>query len=108
MSFMFSGNKKIQELDLSSFSSKSLKYIPTSMFEYMGKLTTIYVANNFDLSNVDTPNPELNYSGDKYAIFTGCSKLKGGNGTKWTSSLVSVTYGRIDKQGQPGYFTLKQ
>lgn len=40
-------------------------------------------------------------------MFTSATKLVGGNGTKFNSSYEDATYARIDKEGEPGYFTLK-
>jgi hypothetical protein len=41
-------------------------------------------------------------------MFTGCVKLKGGNSTAYSADNVDGKYAVIDKEGQPGYFTLKQ
>ena len=40
-------------------------------------------------------------------MFADCTKLKGGNGTVFNSSYQDKTYARVDKDGQPGYFTAK-
>ena len=40
-------------------------------------------------------------------MFSGCTKLKGGNGTIYNSNYTNKTYACVDKDGQPGYFTLK-
>jgi hypothetical protein len=40
-------------------------------------------------------------------MFYGCTKLKGGNNTAYNSSYKDKTYARVDKVGQPGYFTAK-
>lgn len=38
-------------------------------------------------------------------MFYGCTKLVGENGTIYDSSHVDKEYARIDKTGEPGYFT---
>ena len=40
-------------------------------------------------------------------MFTDCTQLKGGNTTAYNSSKTDKTYARVDKAGQPGYFTAK-
>ena len=40
-------------------------------------------------------------------MFYNCTKLKGGNGTAFDSNYKDKTYARVDKAGQPGYFTAK-
>jgi len=40
-------------------------------------------------------------------MFTGCTALVGGSGTPFSSSYTDKTYARIDRAGQPGYFTAK-
>ena len=91
---MFTGCYKLTELDLSSFDTAKVTDI-WGMFGGNGQLTTIYVS---DLWNTDN----VRYSG---YMFENCSKLVGGNGTVYNSSKIDKTYARIDKPGQPGYFT---
>lgn len=38
-------------------------------------------------------------------MFTGATKLVGGNGTVYNSSYIDATYARIDKEAEPGYLT---
>jgi hypothetical protein len=40
-------------------------------------------------------------------MFDACTKLKGGNNTTYNASRINATYARVDKAGQPGYFTAK-
>lgn len=40
-------------------------------------------------------------------MFTGDTKLKGGNGTGYDDAHTDSEYARIDKEGKPGYFTKK-
>lgn len=37
--------------------------------------------------------------------FGDCTSLVGGNGTAYNSSNVSYTYAKVDREGNPGYFT---
>lgn len=67
------------------------------MFTDCGNLETIYVANEFDTSKVETSQ----------AMFQWDSKLIGGNGTKYNVSHINKNYAKIDKEGQQGYFTYK-
>jgi hypothetical protein len=41
-------------------------------------------------------------------MFFGCTSLVGGNGTVYDANHIDVEYARIDKPGQPGYFTQKE
>ena len=38
-------------------------------------------------------------------MFNGCTSLVGGNGTAYNSSHTNGEYARIDRVGNPGYFT---
>lgn len=38
-------------------------------------------------------------------MFNGSIELEGQNGTGFSRDHVDSEYGRIDKEGQPGYFT---
>lgn len=60
-------------------------------------LTTIYVSNSW----VTTKMLETDVA------FSNNVNLVGGNGTKFNSSNVSVSYARVDTSSTPGYFTLK-
>lgn len=42
------------------------------------------------------------------AVFDGCSKLVGGNGTVYDSTHTDATYARIDTAENPGYLTKKE
>ena len=98
MSDMFEYTGNITTIDLSSFDFSNVKDID-GIFYNANKLTTIYVNNNTNLSNVEKGNN----------VFKGCTKLVGGSGTVYNSSIVDKSYARIDNpsDGKPGYFTLK-
>ena len=72
------------------------------MFSNCSSLRTIYVSNKWNLEKV----VDFEYSRNKF--FAECKSLVGGNGTKFNSSITGKTYARIDKPGQPGYFTYKE
>ena len=38
-------------------------------------------------------------------MFTGSTKLVGGNGTRYSTAHVNQEYARLDVNGTPGYFT---
>ena len=83
-------------LDLSSFNTQNVNSM-TSMFFY-SKIKTIYASLNFVTSQVAASQE----------IFKDNEKLKGGNSTVYSDGNPrDKTYARIDKAGQPGYFTAK-
>ena len=102
MSAMFMGCTNIKTLDLSNFDTSNVTAMGGSgtnlgMFGHCTNLTTIYVSNKFVVSKVTNSDN----------MFLNDEKLVGGNGTKYNSSKIDKTYARIDKSGQPGYFTKK-
>ena len=96
MSVMFL-RTNVTSLDLSSFDTSKVANM-NNMFSSMSNLTTIYVSDKFDVTNVR----ESSY------MFYGNTKLKGGNGTTYNDSYRDKTYARIDTASTPGYFTAKQ
>ena len=92
---MFYNCASLEEIDISSLSSKSAAQCG-NMFRGCSALTSICVRVDFDLSAI----------GSQW-VFTGATKLVGGNGTKYNSNNSSSLYARIDDDGHPGYFTLK-
>ena len=83
-------------LDLSSFNTQNVNSM-TSMFFY-SKIKTIYASLKFVTSQVAASQE----------IFKDNEKLKGGNGTAYSDGNPrDKTYARIDRAGQPGYFTAK-
>ena len=116
-------NSKATTLDLSNFNTSNVTNME-SMFD--GSQATTLDLSNFDTSNVinmsrmfnSSTNLKTIYSSDKFNtnnvrysvtnMFTGCTSLVGGAGTKYNSSYVDKTYARIDGgTSNPGYFTLK-
>ena len=93
---MFYDMQELEELDISSFSSENIN----SFFQIFSgnlKLKTIYVSPEFDLSTKTLSDD----------IFGKDNLLVGGNNTSFISSNKSSLYARIDRDGTPGYFTLK-
>ena len=61
-------------------------------------LKTIYASDKFNTDNVTNSS----------YMFTSCTNLVGGSGTKYNSSYTDKTYARIDGgTSNPGYFTAK-
>ena len=82
-------------LDVSNFDTSNVTNMST-MFRSALNLKTIYVSNKFNTDKVT-------YSTN---MFSGCTNLVGGAGTKYNSSYVDKTYARIDGgTSNPGYFT---
>ncbi|MCR5806928.1 MAG: DUF285 domain-containing protein [Oscillospiraceae bacterium] len=84
-------------IDISGFELKKTESI-NFMFYGCGKLTAVYVSDEWDGSKVE----------GQYNVFVDCNKLKGGKGTKYSDDYVDGDYARIDSKGAPGYFTKKQ
>ena len=97
MKMMFTNCSALTSLDLSSFDASGASDI-SFMFSNCKTLETIFVAPGVDWSSVQTSTN----------MFISCSKLTGGNGTKYDQTKIDAAYARIDGlNGQPGYFTDK-
>ena len=97
MGYMFS-DSKATTLDVSNFDTSNVTDMGY-MFYNSTNLKTIYVSNKFNTDKVT-------YSTN---MFSGCTNLVGGAGTKYNSSYVDKTYARIDGgTSNPGYFTKAQ
>ena len=69
-----------------------------SMFEYCPKLTTIYVSETWDMSNVS----------DGWYMFNGTYNILGEKGTTYDENNTGETYAHVDEgASNPGYLTLK-
>ena len=96
MSNMFSGSQATT-LDVSSFDTSSVTDM-RYMFYNSANLKTIYVSSKFNTDVVTSSND----------MFSNCTNLIGGAGTKYDSTKVDKTYARIDGgTSSPGYFTAK-
>ena len=81
-------------IDVSSFDTSKVTDM-NSMFYGGDNLETIYASSKFVTTAVS----------DSEVMFEGSTSLVGGAGTKYNSSYTDKTYARIDKSGNPGYFT---
>ena len=71
-----------------------------SMFDGCTGLTTIYVGDEWSTVTIRS------YWGQD--MFTNCTSLVGGAGTRWDEIHTDYTYARIDGgSDNPGYFTAK-
>ncbi|MBE5859343.1 MAG: BspA family leucine-rich repeat surface protein [Butyrivibrio sp.] len=91
----------IETVDISGWDLRSVTDARMT-FVNCSKLKTIYATEDVVFpSGANTDS-----------LFGGCSSLKGGSGTAYTSSVTNRTYARIDKRSDgdnslKGYFTLK-
>lgn len=102
MAGMFVGCSALTELDLSNFDTSKVGSM-LNMFQNCSSLQTIYVSDKFvtsglALSTVTDAGTDM---------FDGCTNLKGGNGTEYSTSYKDYTYAVIDTDTTPGYFTSK-
>ena len=94
MSWMFS-RSQATTIDLSSFDTSKVTNM-SYMFYKATNLKTIYGSSKFVTTAVT----------DSTDMFSDCTALVGGAGTKYNSSYVGKTYARIDGgTSNPGYFT---
>ena len=104
MNRMFFDCNSLTELDLSNFDTVCVTRME-DMFLVCSKLTTIYVSEYNSTSQKGWTTE--NVTDSTGMMFSACSKLVGGNGTKFSSSHTDKTYARIDTADTPGYFTKK-
>lgn len=95
MQYAFTSCTGLAELDFRGFDPSSLTNVYMA-FVSCSNLTTIYADATWAL-------PASGVSGT--STFYNCSKLVGGNGTAYSSSMTGYAYFRIDKSGQAGYLT---
>jgi surface protein len=87
----------LEVVDLSSFNTAALRNTG-SMFGGCDKLTTVYVGDGWDLSNVTAHG----------SMFSGCTGLVGANGSTVADlKAVDKTYACVDTAENPGYLTYK-
>ncbi len=94
LDYMFYKCSELTVLDLSSFDTSSIES-SRSAFEGDSKLTTVYVGDGWDMSNVSSSSK----------MFSDCKNIVGGNGTTYHSGHVNAAYARIDTTETPGYLT---
>ena len=94
LSYMFYGCKALTSLTFDSdFSTANVTNI-SYMFYNCAKLKTIY-SNDWNKAKITSQNN----------CFTGCSVLKGGKGTVYSSSMATGEYAKVDNTNSKGYFT---
>lgn len=94
---MFGVCKKLTSLDLSGFNTAQVTDMG-AMFWKCSELQTIYVGEGWSIAAVTGSS----------RMFEDCTKLKGGQGTKYSSSHVEKPYAHIDGgTNNPGYFSEK-
>lgn len=91
---MFDNCSNLKELYLGGFSTSKANDLE-KMFNGCSALTTIYILNLWNTDNVANSTD----------MFTGCSNLVGGNGTRFNAEKTDKSYARIDVTGKPGYMT---
>ena len=101
MGHMFQECNVLTALDLSRFDTANVTSMGC-MFEGCYKLKTIYASDKFTTASV----PEREYENSRN-MFSVCTSLVGGNGTKFNASHTDKEYARIDAPDAPGYFTAK-
>ena len=101
MSAMFLECSGLTSLDVSKFDTS--KVINMSiMFYTCNSLSKIYVSEYNETTGKGWTTKNVT---DSDNMFTGATKLVGGNGTVYNFSNRDATYARIDKEGEPGYLT---
>ncbi len=103
MGYMFYSCRSLTSLDVSNFDTSKVTNM-SDMFAYCSKLSKIYVSEYNETTGKGWTTKNVT---DSDKMFISATKLVGGNGTVYNSSNIDATYARIDKEGEPGYFTLK-
>ena len=94
MQQMFANMVQLKKLDLSSFDTSKVTNM-SWMFSNDSNLETIIVSDNFQTEQVE----QSGY------MFSNNIKLVGGNGTLYNENYQDKTYARIDAPVTLGYFT---
>ena len=94
MQAMFNGDSSLTTLDLTSFNTENVIYM-NAMFGSMTNLTTITVSDGFVVDQVTSSG----------GMFSGDTRLVGGNGTAYDSNHIDKEYAHYDYGlSNPGYF----
>ncbi len=94
----FSNCYALKDISLISFFTSGVNDLSRT-FNYCNSLQTIYC--DLDLKAMLVAKGFDN-------TFTGCTVLRGENGTAYNSSKIDGTYAKLDEPGNPGYFTSPQ
>ncbi len=96
MAFMFNQCSSLTSLDLSNFNTAKVTDM-SYMFYNCKALMTIYAGDGWNTDNVITSSSEM---------FTYCTSLVGGSGTRYDVNHIDKEYARIDGgTSNPGYFS---
>ena len=101
MSAMFLECSGLTSLDVSKFDTSKVTNM-SMMFYTCNSLRKIYVSEYNETTDKGWTTKNVTDSRD---MFYAATKLVGGNGTVYNFSNRDATYARIDKEGEPGYFT---
>ena len=101
MKAMFQACRKLIELNISNFNTSQVTNM-SYMFCNCSSLRSIYVSEYNETTGKGWTTKNVT---DSDNMFTGATKLVGGNGTVYNSSYIDATYARIDKEAEPGYLT---
>ena len=100
---MFDSCSALENLNLSSFNTSKVTNME-SMFYDCSALTTIYVKKYNSTTKKGWSTAKVTSSKNMFYL---SSKLIGENGTKYSLTKIDSTYARIDKNGEPGYLSMK-
>ena len=103
MKAMFISCRGLTSLDVSNFNTSQVTDM-SHMFYYCENLTSLYVSEYNSATQKGWTTENVTSSS---TMFDSCTKLVGGNGTKFNSSYTDKTYARIDTASTPGYLTKK-
>lgn len=101
MGDMFYECSSLTSLDVSKFNTSQVTDMRFMFYDCIN-LKSIYVSEYDEETEKGWTTKNVTDSGD---MFTGATKLVGGNGTKFNSICIDATYAKIDKEGEPGYLT---
>lgn len=95
MSWMFGNCKNLKNLDLSGFNTSRVADM-SKMFAWDEELTTIRASERWTMQSIENAQN----------MFQGCSKILGGEGTKYNKDYIDGQFARVDQGvNSPGYFT---
>ena len=107
MNGMFHYCYALETLDLSNFNTATVTNI-AGMFYGCNKLKTITVGEGWTTDNIITTTISGTGGNGGWQVFSQCTSLVGGAGTKFDASHTDYTYAHIDGgPSNPGYLTEK-
>ncbi|MBP5366049.1 MAG: BspA family leucine-rich repeat surface protein, partial [Bacteroidales bacterium] len=94
MSGMFNGCTSLERLDMSCMNVANVTNM-SNMFSGCSHLQSLYVSDTWDVSGVTQSE----------GMFSNCTSLVGGQGTRYTASHTDKEYAHIDGNPSAGYLT---